>query len=958
MTAAVAQPDGTPYPVLVADAVLRAMHLDAAPWTQAWRGQALPFNPETGRSHKGSNKLFLMCQGFAEAGWVSLAQGQRMGAILRPGEAGTSVVQWQTTEQKIKRNWLGRQVLDEQGKPVKETVKLQQPRQRFLTLYNVEQFDGLERTAPAEPSWDRVLRCDALLRESGAVSEERRDAQRAHYYLESDTLVLPPRGAFGQPDQYYAVVLRGLAAWTSNSERLGRDAGHSPGTVGYFRETLRTEIAAATMGHTFGVRLTKEEHHPHTRHWEKLIRRDPRELFRAAADAERIVDYVLALERGHERESQQPSSSPVAKALGTAVGAVGRLAGAPRSAPTPAAEERGPVQDVQPDFAEPAKQQHVARAPQPAPERFVAGPASAPAHDSGAPDAPEMLRLAKQLVQAHGELEALEESRPREPSDEDEEGMHRYEEYWEQRSHAEKVVGSLMDRWKQEYGRRDPASELDKWEQTKCQQARSDALKAELGGRRQARTKGGPDMPAVDAQGSDRDGGGANRTGAKGGGAGPGAAAKRGGKEKASRGGGSRRRWDSSGRPKLAVPYKPESERKAAYDLGARWDKAVRVWFVPDGVDPNPLLERWSPDRADVSPPEQGDPQAEFTAHLLSLGFIVDRGHPIMDGQKHYCRVEGDRGSKKSGMYFVHTNNVPAGYAKNHRTKQSGRWVATGYVLDAEDRARLQAVARARAAQNEEARQTQLEEVATKVAKRLAGLSVPSEPTPYLQAKGLQPSPQLRVDAKGVTHVAAIDSRGKVWNAQRIFPDGRKRFEKGARIQGCFHVIGGLKQLATAQVIAVAEGYSTGATIAMVSGRPVVVAFDSENLALAAKAVVERFPDKPVAIFADDDRHNAANPQIGYNTGVRAAEDAAKVVRGEVVVPKFAPGEQDPPSREMKDFNDLATKSAAGWEGTRKQVFAGLRRALDRQRASERARPAGGALGGQRRAAGAAEVSR
>jgi len=81
---------------------------------------------------------------------------------------------------------------------------------------------------------------------------------------------------------------------------------------------------------------------------------------------------------------------------------------------------------------------------------------------------------------------------------------------------------------------------------------------------------------------------------------------------------------------------------------------------------------------------------------------------------------------------------------------------------------------------------------------------------------------------------------------QYIQADGTKRFAKDSRKEGCFHAIGGLQALAQAPVIVISEGYATAATLAEVLGFATVAAFDSGNLAVVAKALHARFPDKPM----------------------------------------------------------------------------------------------------------------
>jgi len=87
-----------------------------------------------------------------------------------------------------------------------------------------------------------------------------------------------------------------------------------------------------------------------------------------------------------------------------------------------------------------------------------------------------------------------------------------------------------------------------------------------------------------------------------------------------------------------------------------------------------------------------------------------------------------------------------------------------------------------------------------------------------------------------------------------------------------------------------------------------------------AKALHEKFPDKPVVIAGDDDKHVEATQ--GYNPGRSKANEAVKVVGGKVLLPIFFPGEQASDPKGFSDFNDLATKSVLGKEGIKRQVCA------------------------------------
>lgn len=325
-----------------------------------------------------------------------------------------------------------------------------------------------------------------------------------------------------------------------------------------------------------------------------------------------------------------------------------------------------------------------------------------------------------------------------------------------------------------------------------------------------------------------------------------------------------------------------------------------------------------------------------------------------MDGKKHRIGVEGEKHSEKagSGFYVGHLDGHPAGYMKNNKTGIDMKWKAKGYALDPEEKARMTAEA-ATKLQAREAEQARLHEAtAERVGRQAADLVSVEQPTPYMQAKGIEPHAGVLTDKEGQkTYIPATDVDGKLRSMQYIQEDGTKRFAKDSRKEGCFHVVGGMDALAQAPALVIGEGYATASSLSESLGFATVAAFDSGNLPQVAKALHEKFPDKPVIIAGDDDRHLEATQ--GVNPGKTKAQEAAKLTGGKVLLPIFAPGENSYPAdlvpvtpekyREhqrtgntlddkqlaaldrMKgktDFNDLATKSELGKDGINRQVRA------------------------------------
>ncbi|CAL7960510.1 hypothetical protein GAMM_160094 [Gammaproteobacteria bacterium] len=164
---------------------------------------------------------------------------------------------------------------------------------------------------------------------------------------------------------------------------------------------------------------------------------------------------------------------------------------------------------------------------------------------------------------------------------------------------------------------------------------------------------------------------------------------------------------------------------------------------------------------------------------------------------------------------------------------------------------------------------------------------------PYLTKKQVK-SHDIRVGTyKGSDNliIPLRDNDGITHTLQFIYPEGSKRFLGGGAKKGHYFQIGELSD-----IIYIAEGYATAATIHEVTGQFVVVAFDGGNLLPVAQNIRKKYPDKDIVICADND----AFREDGKNVGIEKATEAAKSVGAKLVVPQFKDTTTKP-----TDFNDL-----------------------------------------------------
>ena len=370
----------------------------------------------------------------------------------------------------------------------------------------------------------------------------------------------------------------------------------------------------------------------------------------------------------------------------------------------------------------------------------------------------------------------------------------------------------------------------------------------------------------------------------------------------------------------------PYEQRNAAKAAGALWDKAAKSWYAGPRAD-MAKLEQWKPENVQAQQGPAMTPREEFAEAMRSAGLSTQGDHPIMDGKRHRVPVEGGKKGALDGFYVGHLDGHPAGRIINNKTGTDITWKSKGYALSDQEKAKLQAEAAEKLAQRAAEQDKLQEATAQRVGRQMADLVPVEQPTPYLQAKGIEAHAGVFTDREGQkTYIPAFDADGKQWTMQYIQEDGTKRFAKDSKKEGCFHPVGGMDALAAAPALVISEGYATAASLAEGLGHATVAAFDSGNLPHVARALREKFPDKPIVIAGDDDK--AQEIERGHNPGRAKAEEAAKAVGGKAIFPIFAPGEQQANPKGFTDFNDLANKSELGRDGLKRQVGAAVGQVL------------------------------
>lgn len=308
------------YYQTVAAKLIEQIEAGTAPWQKPWEPGVeanTPKNAATGKPYNGMNRVWLDMNSPdpSDPRWCTYNQAQGLGAQVRKGERGTKIQFWSFDKEVIKKDDQGKPVKDENGKPVKERVKRDKPLAITSTVFHASQMDGLPPyEAPRSPqnAFERHERCEAILTNSGAAIRHQ-GGDRAFYSPTTDTITLPEKDQFKSPDAYYATALHELGHWTGHESRLDRDLAHPFGSEGYAKEELRAEIASYMLGQDLEIGHDPEQHAAYVGSWVKALKEDPKEIFAAARDAQKIANYVYELDREKTTETEAEKQPEAAK---------------------------------------------------------------------------------------------------------------------------------------------------------------------------------------------------------------------------------------------------------------------------------------------------------------------------------------------------------------------------------------------------------------------------------------------------------------------------------------------------------------------------------------------------------------------------------------------------------------------------------------------------------------------
>ena len=308
----------------VTESIIQMLERGVAPWQKPWQPGAsslgIPFNPTSEREYRGGNAIHLMAsglqRGYQDPRWMTYKQAADNGWQVRRGEKGTQIEFWEAKEGPGKSRVSASDGDGDSTAANANDGRTEKSRfiHRVYTVFNAQQIDGIPPHNPKQhTTFEAVQAGEQILKNSGAnIAHDQAD--RAFYSRAEDSIHLPPKDAFKDAAGYYGTALHELAHWSGHPSRLNRPTlteSYRFGDVNYAREELRAELSSVFLAAQRGIPHDPEQHASYVNSWIGALRRDKNEIFRAAHDASKATDFILALERDKSIGEEDLTSGPV-----------------------------------------------------------------------------------------------------------------------------------------------------------------------------------------------------------------------------------------------------------------------------------------------------------------------------------------------------------------------------------------------------------------------------------------------------------------------------------------------------------------------------------------------------------------------------------------------------------------------------------------------------------------------
>ena len=279
---------------IIVDNILQSLDNAVIPWRKPWVTH-VPTSVNTSKEYRGINNLLLSTIGESATGlYLTFKQVKDLGAKVNKGVKALPVVYHMFKDK------------DKEGNELKNAAYLGM---RYYNVFAVEDTTIQASTLEARlsddvydrialPREERVINADiesfiACVLDSTGLQVK--TSNKAYYAPNTHTLAMPPINMFKDVSEYYAAYFHELVHSTMAECGRDKDKSYKFASHDYSFEELVAEIGAQFICDRFRIQnAVVENSNAYIRAWVEKLARDKSMVIKAASQAQKAVDYLIA----------------------------------------------------------------------------------------------------------------------------------------------------------------------------------------------------------------------------------------------------------------------------------------------------------------------------------------------------------------------------------------------------------------------------------------------------------------------------------------------------------------------------------------------------------------------------------------------------------------------------------------------------------------------------------------
>lgn len=291
---------------VVTNRIVERLEQGELSWRKPWSSYGLARNYVSRKAYRGINMLLMnFFSPHTIPYYLTFKQAQELGGFVKKGAKAQQVIYFNVVFKDANGQTIGHEAAAALGDQAKVMKFL-----RYYNVFNVEDIEGVafEIDDLRLQAHEKIERCEQVVEGYPCPPQfSSSDGAKAFYLPALDLVNVPPIEQFESAEFYYSTLFHELVHSTGHAKRLGREELVVPnlfGSAPYSQEELVAELGASFLCGLTGIDREPlvENSAAYVQGWLKKLKDDKQFIFKAAAGAQKAVDYIVGGDFGESAE--------------------------------------------------------------------------------------------------------------------------------------------------------------------------------------------------------------------------------------------------------------------------------------------------------------------------------------------------------------------------------------------------------------------------------------------------------------------------------------------------------------------------------------------------------------------------------------------------------------------------------------------------------------------------------